>query len=163
MRIVPVRIVPVRIVFVCTGNTGRSVMAEAVANQIIATRDLPMVVTSRALDLNRNAVMPEEHAVAVLSARGLDVTCHQALALTLGDVDHCDLIFTATAQHKATIIARFQQAGNKVFTLSEYATGTHADVVDAFGQPVEVYARTLVQISGYVPVALDKAVRIFAP
>ena len=43
---------PTRIAFVDTGNTGRSVTAEALANAIIHDKSLPIQVISRAFDLN---------------------------------------------------------------------------------------------------------------
>ncbi len=41
---------PVKLAFVDTGNTGRSLTAEALANLRIARDHLPIVVISRALD-----------------------------------------------------------------------------------------------------------------
>ena len=148
---------PVKVAFVDTGNTGRSVMAEAVANQIVAERHLPILVISRAVDLNPFYITPETNAASLLLARGLDVTGHRAAGLTEGDVRHADLIFTATEGHKAAILKAFPQAAGKVFTMSEYATGTSKDVDDAFGKPMEFYVKTLEQISGYLPAVLDKA------
>ncbi len=147
---------PAKIAFVDTGNTGRSVMCEAVASQIIAEKHLPILVISRAVSFNPYYITPETNAAALLLARGLDVTQHRAAALTEDDVSHSDLIFTATDSHKAAILKRFPQTAGKVFTMSEYATGTSTDVLDAFGKPMEFYVKTLDQISGYLPAVLEK-------
>jgi protein-tyrosine-phosphatase len=57
---------PVMIIFVDTGNTGRSVTAEALANQIIAEKALPAAVISRAVDLNPFFIRPEPNASTLL-------------------------------------------------------------------------------------------------
>lgn len=150
---------PTRIAFVDTGNTGRSLMAEALAVAMIRDKGLPIQVISRALDLNPYNTEPEPNAALLLKQAGIDVSAHRAVQLTIQDIRHSDLILTATEQHKAGVIATFPDAASKTFTLSEYATGASADVVDAFGQAMPVYEQVFQQISLYLPAALDKAAR----
>ncbi len=94
-----------------------------------------------------------------MQRRGIDVSAHRAAQLTAQDVRHSDLILTATAKHKAGVIAQFSEAASKTFTLSKYATGTMNDVVDAYGQPMPVYEQVFSQISGYLPAVLEKAAK----
>lgn len=148
---------PIKVAFIDTGNTGRSVTAEALANALIAQKHLPILVISRAVDLNPYYVTPEANFVTLLSRRGIDVSAHRAAGVLAGDIRHSDLIFTMTAKHKATILAQFPEAAGKVFTLSEYTSGGNADVADAFGQPMPFYEETLRQIDALVPLALEKA------
>ena len=150
---------PTRIAFVDTGNTGRSVTAEALANSIIHDKGLPIQVISRAFDLNPYNIEPEPNAATLLKQRGIDVSGHRAAQLSVQDVRHSDLILTATEKHKAGVIAQFPDAAAKTFTLSEYATGKMADVVDAYGQPMTVYEQVFSEISAYLPAALDKAAK----
>jgi len=149
---------PVKVAFVDTGNTGRSVSAEALAIAMIAEKKLPIVVISRAVDLNPYNIVPEPFAAQLLlEKKGIDVSAHRAAALTAGDIRHSDLVFTMTTKHKATILEQFPEARGKTFTLSEYATGTDHDVVDAYNQPMTVYQQVFAEISGYLPAVLDKA------
>jgi protein-tyrosine phosphatase len=155
---------PAKLMFVDTGNTGRSVTAEALANVMIAAQHLPVLVISRAVDLNPYNVIPEAGAASLLAQRGIDVSAHRAAQLTANDVRHSDLILTMTAKHKDTIIAAFPEAKAKAFTISEYTIGQASDVVDAFGQPMAVYEQVLSELDRYVPLALGKAAkREFAP
>jgi protein-tyrosine phosphatase len=150
---------PVKIAFVDTGNTGRSVTAEALANVYIRQKQLNVLVISRAFDLNPYNIVPEPFAAELLAKRGLDVSAHRAVQLTAGDIKHSDLILTMTAKHRDAILAQFPQAVGKVFMLATYAAGEEADVVDAWRQPMTVYEKTFAQIDGYVPLALAKAAK----
>ena len=148
-----------KIAFVDTGNTGRSVTMEALANAVIQARKLNVLVISRAFDLDPFETAPEANAAALLMKRGIDVSAHRAMQLSAQDVKHADLILTATAKHKAGVIAGYPDAAPKVFTISEYVTGTNSDVVDAYGKPMAVYETVLTQIDGYIAPALEKATK----
>lgn len=148
-----------KIAFVDTGNTGRSVTAEALANALIKQKGLPVLVISRAVDLNPFNVEPEANFVTLLAKRGIDVTAHRAAQVTVNDIAHADLVFTMTEKHKATLLAQFPAAAGKTFSVSEYTSGTQKDVADAYGQPMPFYEETLRQIDALVPLVLEKAVR----
>ena len=148
---------PRKIAFVDTGNTGRSVTAEALAATDIRDRGLPIAVIGRAVDLDPFDMSPEPNAAALLMRHGIDVSAHKAVQLSAQDVKHADLVLTMTAKHKAAVIALFPEAKDKVHTLAEYATGTSVDVVDAYGKPMPVYEQVYEQIASYLPAALTKS------
>jgi len=148
-----------KIVFVDTGNTGRSVSAEAIANALIAKDGLPIAVISRAVDLNPFFVHPEANVVTILQARGIDVRSHLAAQITVNDVRHADLILTMTAKHKDRLLEMFPEARQKIYTLTEYATGTSQEIADAYGQSMEFYENMFRQLDTYVPLALEKALK----
>jgi protein-tyrosine-phosphatase len=148
---------PVKLAFVDTGNTGRSVTAEALANVRIAQGHLPIAVISRAVDQDPYAVTPEANAAAILSERGIDVSARRATQITQNDVRHSDVILTMTAAHKEKLVALFPDAKAKIFTLAEYATSKPEDVADAFGKPMDFYRAMVKQVEGYIGPALTKA------
>jgi protein-tyrosine phosphatase len=150
---------PRKIAFVDTGNTGRSVTAEALANAYIKDNKLYVAVISRAVDMDPFDVEPEANVVTLLRKRGLDVSAHRAVQLTPNDVRHADVILTMTGKHKAKVIELYPDSAAKTFTLSEYATGALADVADAYGKPMDVYVEMVKQVDGYVPAILTKAVK----
>ena len=131
--------------------------AEALAIALIHEKGLAIQVISRAFDLNPYNIEPEANAALPLKQRGIDVSAHRAAQLTIQDVRHSDLILTATEKHKLGVTAQFPEAAGKTFTMSEYATGKTNDIVDAYGQPMEVYEQVFRQISLYLPAVLEKA------
>ena len=151
---------PVKLAFVDTGNTGRSVTAEALANQRIARDHLPIAVISRALDQDPYSVKPEANAAALLKERGIDVSAHRATQITANDVRHSDLILTMTAAHKEKLIALFPEAKDKTFTIADYALGKPDDVADAFGKDMDFYRGMVKQVESYLGPVLAKAATI---
>jgi len=148
---------PTKIAFVDTGNTGRSVTAEALANAAIGEKKLHIAVISRAADYDPYDTKPEANAATLLMQRGLDVSAHQAAPLTPNDVRHSDLILTMTAKHKSKVIEQYPEAKAKIFTIAEYATGESKDVDDAWGKPMETYVKMIKQVDQYVALTLEKA------
>ncbi len=148
---------PTRIAFVDTGNTGRSVAAEALAEVVIAKEHLNAQVISRAVDLNPYNIHPEANFVTLLHGRGIDIVGHVAAAFGPQDAKFSDLVLTMTDAHKAWVADHFPGTAGRVFTLGEYATGTPRDVLDAFGKPMDFYQTVLAQLDGLVGAAVAKA------
>lgn len=149
----------VKIAIVDTGNTGRSVTAEALMAAEIQKRGANALLISRAVDMDPFEPAPEANFVTLLKERGIDVSAHRAAQLTTNDVKHADLILVMTAKHKAAVIALMPDAASKTFMLSEYVKGESKDVADAYGQPMPFYQETLKQIDAYIAPALDKALK----
>ncbi|MFM0557872.1 protein tyrosine phosphatase [Paraburkholderia sediminicola] len=130
---------PKKLAFVDTGNTGRSVMAEAIADQLIAKNHAHVAIISRAVDLDPYDVKPEANGVILMRRRGVDTSAHRSVQLSSNDVRHSDVILTMTAKHKAKVIELFPEAADKTFTLTEYTSGTSEDIPDAWGKPLPFY------------------------
>jgi protein-tyrosine-phosphatase len=145
-----------RILFVCTGNTGRSVAAEALARHRIAARGLALTVASRGVTVDPSNDRPEPHLATLLAARGIDISAHRAAELTEADVRSADCILTMTASHRRSMLDRFPEAAGKLHLLSQAARGTQQDVADAFGAPMATYERLVTQLDALVADALDK-------
>jgi protein-tyrosine phosphatase len=148
---------PVRIAFVDTGNTGRSITAEALAMALAAKDGLNIQAISRAVNLNPYNIHPEENFVTLLRQRGIDIAAHTAVQFGPQDAKFSDTILTMTGAHRDWVMEHFPEVREKVFVLGEYATGKPTEVLDAFGKPMDFYKTVLAQLDELVAAAVAKA------
>ena len=148
---------PIKILFLDTGNTGRSLVAETLARDLAARRQAPLAVISRGLDVDPFDEAPEPNARILMSERGFDVGAHIARRLEASDVAHADVILTMTPEHVVKLLAAYPVARAKTFTLASYATGAEEPIPDAWGKPMEVYRAIVAQLDRFLPPALVKA------
>lgn len=138
------------LLFVCTGNTCRSPMAEALARHLIAER---LGCDAAALDERGVVVMSAGlaalaggraacEAVDALGERGLDLSHHETQPLTDLLVRQADAIFTMTRSHREAIVGQWPEAATRTRLLS--ADGT--DICDPIGGPLDRYRRCAGQL-----------------
>lgn len=125
-----------RILFVCTGNTCRSPMAEGLARQIFNPE---FEVESAGLAAwDGDSASP--NAVAVLRERGIDLSSHQARRVTREILDEADWIIPMTEDHEERLCSMFPESKPKVKRLGAWSTkAKNFDVLDPWGGTVETY------------------------
>jgi len=147
------------ILFVCSGNTCRSVMAEALLRHHwqLQGGNPTLKIGSAGLAAN-----PGERAAAyvqkLLEERGIHTDVHSATLLDSALVEKAGLILAMTARHRETLLARFPEASGKVNLLKEYAgvAGESLDIDDPFGGSLEKYRRIMDEIQESVMKTMDK-------
>lgn len=125
-----------KIVVVCTGNTCRSPMAEALIKKKFPDVD----VISRGLYVALPSG-PSKYACEIMSEKRLDIKGHISCQLDEKDVEEADILLTMTKSQKEKIISVVPEAKDKVFTLCEYA-GIEGDIIDPFGGNIEAYRKS---------------------
>lgn len=151
------------IVFVCTGNTCRSPLAEVITRQGLAARGWNHVRVDSAGVGAAWGAPASEGSIEAAAAVGLDLSTHRSQPLTRRLVEEADIILAMTPNH----LARVEElgGGEKVMLLSEFVDGESRGhpIGDPLGGPPKEYARTRDRISQAVQGLLDRLSAILAP
>lgn len=108
-----------RILFICTGNTCRSPMAEAMLRRMAAERGITVAVRSAGVS-TVDGLPVSAHAIETLRRREIDHKS-SSRAITGEAVKWADIILTMTSSHKRGLLQWFPEAVDKTYTLKEYA------------------------------------------
>ena len=132
----------IKFLFVCTGNTCRSPMAEGMFRKYLAEKlqcevdhlDKMGYKTASAGVMGIVGSPASAEAITVCAAKGIDIKAHKSRTLSQGLVEECDFIFAMSRMHCERITALSAEAANKCSLLIE-----NQDIPDPIGQPQQVY------------------------
>lgn len=132
-----------QILFVCTGNTCRSPMAQVLLRDMLSAKE-DFVVCSAGLFAKEGSPMSEMAQQVLRDEYGLDGSQHRAQQLTEEMALQSDWILAMTEGHKSYIQQVFPLV--RVETLKAFATGQSGDISDPFLGSFEDYRRCAQEI-----------------
>lgn len=140
------------VLFVCTGNTCRSPMAEALFRELV--RERPDYQVSSAGVAAAPGMPASKHTAALLKERGLDMDTFQSRMLDKTTLEQATHVFAMSSHHMAAIVDEFPSQADKIYLVSEFAAEDSLrgkDVSDPFGQGRSAYEATLRDLEKMLP------------
>ena len=138
-------------IVVCTGNTCRSPMGEAILRRMLAERlgcedaGLPgMGITVRSAGIAAMpGGMPSSQSVDVMNDLEIDIADHSSQPVTDQLARHADMILTMTNGHRNAIVSQWPELAPRTHLYSNDGS----DICDPIGQAKSVYASCAEQMT----------------
>jgi len=130
-----------RVLFVCTGNSCRSVMAEAYLKKILQNQGRTDVEVSSAGMIALAGMGASEETREVLAQEGIDVLAHRTKRVNKELADESDIILVMEKIHEEKILQFAPEAKNRLFLLKEFAriNDSNLNIADPIGGTFEFY------------------------
>jgi protein-tyrosine-phosphatase len=130
------------ILFVCTGNSCRSVMAQYYLNHLLRGReDVDVISAGTGVFIQSTA---SAETISVLRAEGIDAIEHFSQSINSIMLKKSDLIFVMTRAHRMHVLERVPEVEKRVYLLREFVATPPSfqmdlDIPDPIGKSHDAY------------------------
>jgi len=156
------------ILFVCTGNTCRSAMAEGMFKKMLKERTEYYsrfnIISAGIYALP--GISPTSEANSVMLEQGIDISQHNSQELQKELTKKADLILVMTNEHREYIHKEFPLAQNKTFLLKKFTLNNKSEcnqknernyeIIDPIGRKIEFYRIVAGELKKNLEKILDK-------
>ncbi len=133
-----------KIMFICSGNTCRSPLAEGLFKKYLQENNITDIEVSSA----GVGVFPGDevsiNSILVAGSRGVDISSHRARNINPEHLLTTDLFFCMSESHKAVLLRHCDS--EKIIVLN---------IADPFGKPIEIYEECAKQLENQFPAILE--------
>jgi len=152
-----------RILFVCTGNTCRSPLAEVIARHALEQRGWNHVKVDSAGTSAVWDAPASEGSVRAAELVGLDLSGHRSQPLTRELIEGADIILGMTPSHVGAVGDSGGDRKSSLITEFMEGAGSGQAIGDPLGGPLEEYVEARDRISQAVEALLDRLSAILSP
>ncbi len=137
-----------KIMFVCTGNTCRSPMAEGGLRVLLKKAGLDNVSIFSSGTSGATGFPATAFAIEAAKIWDADISSHRSQPLTVELIERADLIIALSSEHCREILYMVPEAKNKTFLLKNYPEPgcDGEDVDDPIGSSLDMYNQTFIEI-----------------
>ncbi len=152
------------IVIICTGNTCRSPMAEAILRSKLIRQldceadDLPFRIHSAGIAAYPGSPAANQ-AIQAMDEQGIDLNDHESKQLHYQLARDADLLLTLSNSHRRAILSEWPEFENKTFVMDPDG----GDIADPHGYPVEIYQACAQQIENFIDQRLPEILGLQPP
>lgn len=144
------------ILFICTGNTCRSPMAEALFNKICAEKGLDMHATSAGVATVDN-LTANKNAIDTMSSMGLDISSHKTRFLPNLKLNNYDLFVTMNYD-QATLVESLGIPRKMIYILQKPQTDKYdfeQGIADPYGKDMQAYKKCAADMTEAINVMIE--------
>lgn len=149
------------ILFVCTGNTCRSPMAEG-ALRVLLEKERPGKAVVKSAGISAASGFPATmYGAEAAKMWDVDLSSHKSQALTKTLIEAADLIFGMSPEHVREILRQVPAAKDKTYLFKNFpdSSPTGEPVEDPIGQSLDRYNETFLELGEYLGKYLPEIVK----